>query len=240
MATRIYITSNATGTNLQVPAAVTGAAFNSGWEGTMAGGTVFHMEGWANLTNGYARPSSANVNKQVKNGSNTTTQERYGIRVYIGPFVGGGTYTGSQAISCGIMGNHGATFGFHWMTACIRILHSDGSLGKEGEAIATSTTGIYANLNSYPATTAESRFDSGTSLATNYTWVAGDWLVCEIGCHYETASSLTLDFKTGDGNGSDITSTDSTTVRNPFFEVNDALPAIQAGGHRLMMLGVGT
>lgn len=239
MATKIYVTSQDTGTNMQVPAAVTGAAFNSGWEGTMAGGTVFHLEGWASVTNIHARPNSANVNKQVKNGTNTTTQERYGMRIYIGPFVGGGTYTGGQAIEAGIMGNHGATFGFHWLTVCIRIFHSDGSLGKEGEAIATSTTGIYANDNSFPATTASSRHDAGTSLAGNYTWVEGDWLVAEFGVHYETASSLTLDFKTGDGNASDIDSTDSTTVRNPYFMVNDTLPAIFQGGHSLMTLGVG-
>jgi hypothetical protein len=156
MATKVYVTSNATGTNLNVPAALTGMAFKSEWEGTMAGGTVFHMEGWANVTGAYPRPNSANVNKRVKNGADTTTQERYGIRVYFGPLVVGQTFTGGQAIEAGIMGNHGATFGFHWMTAAIRILNEAGTVSKEGQAIATSTSGIYANLNSYPATTAES------------------------------------------------------------------------------------
>jgi hypothetical protein len=239
MATKVYVTSNATGTNLNVPSALTGMAFKSEWEGTMAGGTVFHMEGWANVTGAYPRPNSANVNKRVKNGADTTTQERYGIRVYFGPLVVGQTFTGGQAIEAGIMGNHGATFGFHWMTAAIRILNEAGTVSKEGQAIATSTTGIYANLNSYPATTAESRWDSGTSLATNYTTVAGDWLCCEFGVHYETASSLTLDFKTGDGNASDIDSTDSTTVRNPYFQINDSLTVTPQGASLLMMMGVG-
>lgn len=240
MATKVYVTSNVTGTNLIVPAALTGAAFNSGWEGTMAGGTVFHMEGWANVTGAYPRPNSANVNKQIKNGGDTSIQERYGIRVYFGPLTAGQTYTGGQAIEAGIMGNHGATFGFHWMTACIRIINESGTITKEGQVIATSTSGIYANLNSYPATTASSRWDSGTSAATNYTTVAGDWLVCEFGCHYETASSLTLDFKTGDGNASDIDSTDSTTVRNPYFMVNDSLTVDSQTTPRLMMMGCGT
>jgi hypothetical protein len=246
VATKIYVTSNAinsttgVGVTFNVPAAVVTAAFNSGWEGTMAGGTVGHYEGWANVTGMGSRPNSANVNLQVKNGSNTTTQERYGIRVYFGPLTAGQTFTGGQAIEAGIMGAHGATFGFHWLTAAIRILKQDGSVGKESQSIATSTSGIYANTNSYPATTYESRWDSGTSAATNYTTVAGDWLVCEYGVHYETASSLILNFKVGDGNASDITSVDSTTVRNPYFQVNDSLTVTPDGGVRgLMMLGCG-
>lgn len=236
MATTIYVTSTEVST--EVPSGVTGAAFKSEWEGTMAGGTVFHMVGWANVTGAPARPNTANVNKRIKNGGDTTTQERYGLRCYWGPLKVGQTYTGGQAIEAGIMGNHGATFGFHWLTVAIRIINVAGTISKEGQVIATGAGGIYASTNSYPATTAESRWDSGTSAATNYTTVAGDWLCAEFGCHYETASSLTLDFKTGDGNGSDITSTDSTTVRNPFFKVNDSLllaPSI--GG--LMLRGVG-
>ncbi len=236
MATKVYITSQAINTNLVVPSAVETAAFAAGWEGVMAGGTVFHMEGWANVTGAVARPNSANVNKLIKSGANTSIQERYGLRVYFGPLTAGETITGSQAIEAGIMGAHGATFGFHWLLVALRVLSNTGTVRKEMCPADTSAGTIYDSASSFPATTYSSRHDAGTSAATNYVTVAGDWLVAEFGSHYETASSLDLSFKTGDGNGTDIDLTDSTTLRNPYFMLTSNHTLTPAGGSKLLML----
>lgn len=237
MATRVYFTSQS------YTGPLTSVGWDSEWEGQMSGGTLRHRKGWANVPGAPSRPNSSNDGGSlVKSGADTFIGEYYGARVYFGPLKGGTTVSGSQTISGGFMGGHDASWGFHWMTMGAKIVDSGGTLQKDLTVLATAANAIYYSTNSFPASSLSSRYDTGVSNATNYTTANNDWLLIELGCHIETSGSVNFYIQFGDGNASDIDSTESTTNRNPFFEMTTNFELLTSNNRIVMphqsMIGI--
>lgn len=148
----------------------------------------------------------------------------------------------NQAVSVGFMGHHGSTWGFHWLQACAWIATPAGAV--RGVISTADNAATFSGSNSYPSNTPySSRFASGTTVNGSFSALAGDFVVIEVGFENQSGATMNSFLQLGDGNASDITVTESTTNRNPFFEFASNFVLLSTAGtnnNQLMMTGVGT
>lgn len=150
----------------------------------------------------------------------SSTDKNLCVRQYVRRLASGQTITGSQAVSfvarfqeSGSGNNMNSAFG-------IRVIAGDGStLRKEVLAVARES-------NEMSNTTLQSRNNTATSAATNYTTQEGDFLVIEIGGGGDPGGSSphTFDISLGDNAASDLDASDvDTGADNPWAQLNDTL-----------------
>jgi hypothetical protein len=197
----------------------------------------FRFSPWASVETG--RPSLGNSDGGGGSFAGTNPSQECMFQMVWGPIQA--VSVAAQTVSIGWMGHHGATFGFHWLRGGIWIAKPDGTL--RGTVVLPTDATLFANNNSYPANTPySSRFQTGTSLGSTVSALAGDYVIIEVGFENQSGSLMNSFLQLGDGNASDIDSTDSTTNRNPFVKFATTTFALAPTGvpNSLMMLGVGT
>lgn len=225
---------------------VTGFTWNSGWLAAAPGGLTKYRYGYMDITGidsmapGWATggpPTSGGTSFQYSSGSFATSDYRYGMRVAIGPLKAGATITGSATLTGGMMCRGGTFTNTHYLVQSAQIRDENDNLQKTIESAGTDWKDATVN-----GTTFTTRWDQATANATNYDIQTGDWLIWELGCYNDFLDSESRFFELASGKASDITSTDSTTVRNCFVEITyTGTLAIDTGAtSRLMTLGVGT
>lgn len=206
LATKFYLPSNAA-----IPSV--SPAISSGWTNSV------NLKRFVPVT---AKTNSANADFDYQDaGSNPSDQCRF--QWVYGP-ISAVTITAAQTISVGVMGHHGSTWGFHWLTACVRVVKSDLTLRGTVSAVGD----LYANNNSYPANDPYSSRYKEDAAPSSVVCSDGDYLCLEFGYHNESGSLMHTYFQLGDGNASDIDSTDSTTDRNPFFNFSSTTFTLMA------------
>lgn len=131
----------------------------------------------------------------------------------------GQTITGGQAIKAQFRVSETDLGNNLFLALGIRVIAANGSTVQK-TVLAVTRDNVEA------ATTLTNRQFSATSDATNYTTVAGDRLVFEIGMGGDPTSSRNHSFtiRFGDAAGSDLAEDDtSTTDNNPWVQLNDTL-----------------
>lgn len=241
---RMYVPSGAAG-DASGDGIIDSFTWNSGWTAAAPGSTVDYRYGYmdipgiATMPPGWAEggaPSTGEVEHTVSTGSFASSASRYGMRVAVGPLKAGATITGGATLTAG-MECRSSVFTNTWYVAfSLQIRASDDTLQKTIEAAGTDWRD--ATVNNTSLTT---RWDQATAAATDYDIQTGDYLIWEIGMFNDFLDSESRIFGLTSGNASDITSTDSTSTRNPFVEITyTGTLAIDTGANPLLMLmGVG-
>lgn len=245
--TRIYLPSGAS-YDASGDSNLTGMTINSAWSGTAPGGITKHRYGWANIPNiskmppgAASQPATAAVSTSVSSGGFGSAGQWFAMRFYLGPLKPGTVITGSSTLLTeALMGKDSAFVNLWRMCGAVQIRTYANVLSKTMEA-----TGTDLQDSVDMDTTMTTRFDTSTSAATNYTTVANDWILCEVGVDNSVGGFIdpsTRSYNLGDGAASDISSLDSTTVKNGYFDIeNDGTLAIAGtGADMIMLLGVGT
>lgn len=174
----------------------------------------FRARPWSTATSeSFARPSLGNSDGNGGSYAGSNPQQECAQQWVWGPIEAASV--ASQTMTVGFMGRHDTVWGFHWLRACVWIAKPDGT--NRGTVVNATDNTLYANLNSYPAFSYSSRFATGTSGLSTVNALAGDYVVIEIGFENESGSTMNSYFQLGDGNASNITSSDSGTNRNPFL-----------------------
>lgn len=245
MATRIYITSgnefDASGDST-----LTGFGFDSAWFGEATGISTFHRYGWADIANigtmphGHAtRPNNAMTSFQIMSGSSPASDAfYYAVRVYLGPLKAGGVITGGATNTLGVVCRTSTFTNTHQLTAGLRVINYDGTVQKE---IEPPNSGFLDP--SFWGTSFTSRWDTSAGATGDYTIVAGDWIVAELGFRLDFVNSQTAHYELGDDASTDVTSTDTTAARNSYIELGTTTGIeIEPSGvpNQLMLVGVGT
>lgn len=243
---RIYVPSGAAG-DASGDSTLTGLSWNSSWTAAAPGSAVKHRYGYADITGidsmppGWAtggQPSTAETEYTFSSGAFASSASRYGMRVYLGPIKAGATITGSATLTGGMMCRCGTFTNTVYLTQALQIRNYDAdTLSKTIEAVGTDWRD--ATVWNTSTTT---RWDQATAAATDYVTVEGDWILWELGVFNDFLDAESRFFSLGSGFASDITSTDSTTARNPFVEITyTGTLEIDTGANpsKLMLLGVG-
>lgn len=143
-----------------------------------------------------------------------------------GELVAGQTVTGAQALKLQALCTERATTNNMFLTMGIRIIAADGStVQKTVLPVSRDDQGI-------DATALTNRQYTATSAVTNYTTVAGDRIVIEIGTGGDPnpGSDHDSDIRFGDAAASDLPEDNSTTTDlRPWVEFTDTLQFVSAG-----------
>jgi hypothetical protein len=207
MATRFYLSSTATAPGLPTPGF---AAWGRTTEGTRQEMKV-------------DKDGSALTNKTVWAGGAAATNESALARQYISPPMAAGVaFATSDTIKGVVRVFESATNdNINRQPICLKVYAADGT---------TLQSTLFALAHAGPATTewvvstlTNRRFADGDTLAANYTTVAGDRLVLEIGGQVDATggTSVTGTMNFGSSAASDLAEDEtSTTANNPFFEIS--------------------
>jgi len=144
------------------------------------------------------------------------------VRQYIMPLKAGQTITGSQAIQFVAKFTETTTGNNMHSAFGIRVIHQDGTVKKTVRAVIREANEFDAGTPG----TLESRNNTSTSAATNYTTVAGDYLVIEIGAGGDPTGSnpRSYNIALGDNSATDLDASDvDTGADNPWVQLNDTL-----------------
>jgi hypothetical protein len=151
-----------------------------------------------------------------------STDRNICVRQYIMPLKKGQTITGAQAVQ--FVAKFTETTSNNNMNSAfgIRVIHQDGTVKKTVLAV----TREAAEFDVGTPGTLESRNNTATSAATNYTTVAGDYLVVEIGAGGDPSASNphSYNISLGDNAATDLDASDvDTGADNPWFQLADTL-----------------
>lgn len=155
--------------------------------------------------------------------ANATNQDIL-FRQYISsPLVAGQTITGGQALKaqCRVSEAGATAVNNLFFTVGMRVLAANGTTVQKTVLVVT-RDGVEAEF----ASVLENRQFTATSVAGNYTTVAGDRLVIEIGMGGDpnAGSDHDSDMSLGSSSGADLAEDDTTTTaNNPWFELTDTL-----------------
>lgn len=122
-----------------------------------------------------------------------------------------------------------------FMQSQVRIVSNDGTVLRDNAGFNTDGTEF--------ATSLTARTFTGTSSLLDYTTVAGDRLVIEVGFQKNSTTSYTITTNYGDNAAADLTiSTSDTGADNPYFEceLNLGFQSEDTNTNQLMMTGCGT
>ena len=136
------------------------------------------------------------------------------------PLAGSQTITGSQALKAQALVKQRATTNNMLFSVGIRVIAVDGSTVQKTVLVVT-RDGVAAD-----ATTLTNRQFTATSAATNYTTVAGDYIVIEIGMSGDpnVGNDHDSDIRLGDAAASDLAENDTDTGDlRPWVELTDTL-----------------
>lgn len=203
MATKFYLPSEAA----SIPI---GTTFSSSWEVTAS--QAFR-----------ARASTSKISTAMTTFNVTeasSTAKDIALAMYVSlPLTSGQTVTGGQAITgqCRVS-ETGSNNNMFWAIG-IRVMAHDGTTQRKLMLDVTQN-------GSEAATSLTNRTYSTTSAATNYTTVAGDRIVIEIGMGGDPSGSNPHDFgmRLGDNAASDLpVNNTATTDDNPWVQLNDTL-----------------
>jgi hypothetical protein len=210
MTTRYYLPSGTSTTDIA-------PSYDSAWEDTTsyaAGGRQIHRKDVSNTTTEFRGGLQSDL-----------TDQDVLMKQFVGrfPLTAGQTITGSQALSASIYGGEANTNNNLFLSIGIRIIASDGttvrktvcSVTRAGNELPTSGAG-YA-----------SRYWTATSASGNYTTVAGDYLVIEIGVGGDpSADGHWASVYFGDESAqNDLDAADGDTTYNdrPWVQLTDTL-----------------
>lgn len=142
------------------------------------------------------------------------------LKQFVGEeFATGQTVTGSQAIKAQILARQEVLTNNMFFTVGIRIIASDGTTVRK-TVLAVTRDNVEA------ATSGTNRQFTATSAAGNYTTVAGDYPVFELGMGGDPDAGSDHDsrLRFGDDSGTDLPEDDTTTLENnPWVELADTL-----------------
>ncbi len=153
----------------------------------------------------------------------TNTDKDILFRQYVSlELLAGQTITGSQALKFQVRAQERVAGNNMFAAFGIRVIASDGSTVRK-TVLAVNRDGVEINNSALT-----NRASTATSAATNYTTLAGDRLVIEIGTGGDPANTGGADHDTdlrlGDSSGSDLPENDTaTTDDNPWVELADTL-----------------
>lgn len=242
---RMYVPSGSAG-NAAGDGIIDSFTWNSGWTAAAPGSTVDYRYGYmdipgiASMPPGWAEggpPVTGEVEHTVSTGAFASSASRYGMRVAVGPLKAGATITGGATLTAGMEVRTSIFTNTIYVAFSAQIRDSNDNLQKTIEAAGTDWRD--ATINN---TTLTTRYDQATAAATDYVIATGDYLIWEIGMFNDFLDSESRIFGLCSGQASDITSTDSTSTRNPFVEFTyTGTLAIDTGlVSKLMLLGAGT
>jgi hypothetical protein len=123
-----------------------------------------------------------------------------------------------------------------FMQTFFKIVSEDGTVQRDAAGFNTDATEI-------ALTTLTARTFTATTSLMDYTTVAGDRLVIEVGFQKNSSTSYTITTNYGNDAANDLTiSTSDTGADNPWFETELNLGFLSEGAipNQLMMTGVGT
>jgi hypothetical protein len=202
MATRFYLRNTAQTPNI-TPSA------DADWEDTSA-----LVRAWARTTKSNDTITTVNFTD-----ANATNRDILFSQYVSLPLTPGQTITGAQAVQFVVRASE-VNAGNNLFTALgLRVIASDGTTVRK-TVLAVTRDGTETT------TTLTNRNLTATSAAGNYTTVAGDYLVIEIGYGGDPTGSNTHSgaLSLGDSAGSDLTANDTgTTAGNPWVEIADNL-----------------
>lgn len=142
-------------------------------------------------------------------------------RQYIAPLKAGQTITGGQAVQFVARFQESTSNNNMHSVFGIRVVNIDGTVKKTVLAVTREANEMVAS-----PTTATARNNTATSAATNYTTVAGDFLVVEIGAGGDPSGSSphTYVIGLGDNAGTFLAANDTeTTANDPWVQLADTL-----------------
>jgi hypothetical protein len=160
------------------------------------------------------KTNTAFANKAVTDATATANRDALAYQ-FVYPLQAGIAFATTQTIKGRVLALEGATASNLRSQAVIRVIASDGTTVRATLYAGDTTTGT-ANPTSEWATAATNRqMPRGTSVAVaaNYTTVAGDYLVIEIGYRKHAAASTTGTIRLGDTTAStDLAENEATTT----------------------------
>jgi hypothetical protein len=153
----------------------------------------------------------------------TNTDKDVLLRQYVSaPLVAGQTVTGSQALRAQVRCQERIAGNNLFLTVGIRVIAANGTTVQKTVAAVTRDATEIDNA------ALTNRAWTATSAATNYTTVAGDRLVIELGAGGDPANTggadHDFDLRLGDAAASDLAEDDSSTADNkPWVQLTDTL-----------------
>ncbi|MDP2632263.1 MAG: hypothetical protein Q8P25_00880 [Candidatus Curtissbacteria bacterium] len=157
------------------------------------------------------------------------------FRQYVSaPLAAGQTITGAQALKFQIRALQPISADGMCTTIGIRVIAADGSTVQK-------TVLTVTRDNTVVATSLTNRQFTATSAATDYTTVAGDRLVIEVGTGGDPIiTSHTTSLRIGDASGSDLPENDTTTTdNNPWVGFTDNIAFAPSTGARPVLVTIG-
>src|SRR3954465_8898719 len=154
MATRFYFPSTT-----WKPAGIS-PAIHSTWSGARP--DFARARPWSNAPSEiFARPNLANIDGLGASFAGGNPFQECGFQFVWGPIQG--IALANQVVSCGFMGHHGATWGFHWLQCAAWISTPAGAV--RGLISSADNAATFSGTNSYPQNTPySSRFATGTTI----------------------------------------------------------------------------
>lgn len=208
MATRLYLPSSGT-----PPAGFT-PAFDAAWEDTSIG---------ARLPCDTAKASTAMTTVSFTDAD--ATDKDILFRQYISlALTAGQTITGNQEINSQMRVAETAAANNLFLVLGIRIVAADGSTVQK-------TVVVVVRGDTEAVTTLTNRSNAPSSELTNYTTVAGDRIVVEVGLGGDplTGSTHSGDMRIGDADPTDLPADETTTTdNNPWVQLTDTLTFVAA------------
>ena len=153
------------------------------------------------------------------------------------------TVTGSQSYRLQIRAAEDVATANLFVAISLQVVASDASTVRKN-MIDGSTPAAPVRDGTEVVTTLTNRALTGTTAATNYTTVAGDRFVLNLGLAGDPTTGSGQghdgDLRIGDAAATDLASDDTDTDDdNPWFQLTDTLTFVSASAKRLALLGVG-
>ena len=197
-------------------------AVDAGWSLT-AGGFVR-----GRMTTASAGTASTNIDFNDADATNLSIVVYQGVSLAL---TAGQTITGGQAMKGQARWRQFALTNNLFPAYVLRVIASDGTTVRK------TMLALTLDNNEMHSTALRNRAFTATSAATNYTTVAGDRLVIELGGSGDpdAAGTHQIRLTVGDAQASDLPEDDSDqTDLRPWFELADTLTFVADGGSRLI------
>jgi hypothetical protein len=162
-------------------------------------------------------------------------------RQFIMPLTTGAAFATTDTLTGFIMGKEDAENENLFSTLIVRVIGSDGSTVR-----ATLYAGETSLTSEWPSSSLQAQAcpQASRALAANYTSVAGDYLVIEVGCRQGSSQNVFSSMRWGDSSGTDHSAAGSTSDFNTWVQFSNTFTEDTGGGgespdryRSIMMIG---